>query len=90
MTMVNPWPTPRFEAKSLAEQWHEAAVRPAEGLSEAQLSRLAALESSTHLTPSQAGEVRALAQLATGPDRQRAMQVFERAVPTPTPKNYPR
>jgi hypothetical protein len=59
-------------------------VRPAEGLTEAQLARLEALERSTHLSPSQAGEARALAQLGTRLERDRAMQVFERVVPAPT------
>ena len=79
MANVSPWPTPRFEAKSLAEQWHEAAVRPAGGLSEAQLARLQILERSTRITDSQAGEAQALAQVGDREQRDRALKVWERS-----------
>jgi hypothetical protein len=49
------------------------------GLSEAQLSRLAALEKSTGLTEMQRGEVRFLSMQGTPEQRERALQLAERA-----------
>jgi hypothetical protein len=86
MTMANvtPWAAPGpFQSKSLEQQWREAAdranaARPSQGLSEAQVERLAALERSTRITALQAGEARALMQRATPEQRERALKVWQR------------
>jgi hypothetical protein len=70
---------------------HDAtSVRvPPPGLSEAQLARLEVLERSARLTGWQAGEARALAQLGTPSERERALRVVERVIPTPKLPNVP-
>jgi hypothetical protein len=59
---------------------HDASMAPGRGLTEAQLDRLAALESQSTINGWEAGEARALAMLASGqPVRDRALAVAERA-----------
>jgi hypothetical protein len=67
----------------MEQQWRDAADRAnaerrSHGLNDSQLERLAALEGSTRITPSQAGEARALMQRATPDQRERARQVWQR------------
>ena len=59
--------------------------RAAAGLTGDQLARLRVLENSARLTPGQVGEARFLAHMATGSERERALKVAERAMPTPKP-----